>query len=306
MKTTFKSKLELVRYYADEENCKKLLAQQRWGDKPACPHCGNAGKIYVTNRGYKCGEKLCHKKFTVITGTIFENTKIPLNKWFEAIFTIAAHKKGISSHQLARDIAVSQRTAWFILHRVREMLKNKSPELLKGVIEADETLVGGLEKNKHAYKRTPKTQGRSTEKKIAVAGVLHRGGEVRAIPVEDTSKKSLHSFIRANIQPNSVMFTDTWKGYNGLNKDYRHLKVNHSKGEYARGAVSTNGIENFWSLFSRGIFGIYHHVSPKHLDKYCDEFTYRFNTRKLTDVERFNKVLGDCEGRLKWDDLVNK
>jgi len=306
MKTAFKSKLELVRYYANEENCKKLLAQQRWPNGIACPHCGNAGKIYTTNRGYKCGDKDCHKKFTVITGTIFENTKIPLNKWFEAIFVISAHKKGISSHQLAKDIGVSQKTAWFIEHRVREMLREKSPGLLGGIIECDETLIGGLEKNKHAHKRTPGTQGRSTKKKKAVAGILHRGGEVRVTPVPDVSKESLQSFIYANVKKNSVMFTDTWKGYNGLKADFRHLKVNHSQGEYVRGAVYTNGIENFWSHLSRGIIGIYHQVSTKHLHRYCYEFSYRYNTRKITDVERFNLVLSLCDGRLKWNDLIAK
>jgi transposase-like protein len=158
MKTDFKSKLELTRYYSDEENCKKLLAQQRWGNSLACPHCDNAGKVYVTNRGYKCGEKTCHKKFTVITGTIFENTKIKLNLWFEAIFVIRAHKKGISSHQLAKDIGCAQKTAWFILHRVREMLREKSPELLSGAVQVDETYIGGIDSNKHASKRMKKTQ----------------------------------------------------------------------------------------------------------------------------------------------------
>ena len=162
MKTDFRSKLELVRYYADEENCKKLLAQQRWGNSPACPHCGNAGKIYVTNRGHKRGEPSCYKKFTVITKTIFENTKIPLNKWFEAIFVISAHKKGISSHQLAKDIAVSQKTAWFILHRVREMLADNAPELLGGMVEADETYVGGKVSNQHRSKREKSEKKRTS------------------------------------------------------------------------------------------------------------------------------------------------
>ncbi len=306
MKTDFKSKIELTRYYADEENCKKLLAQQRWNstEDSACPHCGNYGKNYITARGYKCRAKECGKKFTVTTGTIFENTKIKLNLWFEAIFVITAHKKGISSHQLAKDIDVSQKTAWFILHRVREMLKNKSPELLSGVVEADETYVGGLEKNKHAKKRVAFTEGKFVQNKTMVAGVLQRKGEVRLQIIGDTSRASLIPFLSKHVKPNTVMCTDTWKGYNGLQKNYFHLRVDHSKGEYKRGMVCTNGIENFWSQLKRGIDGIYHHVTPKHLERYCDEFAYRYNSRKIADVDRFTYVLTHCEGRLKWDDLT--
>lgn len=169
------------------------------------------------------------------------------------------------------------------------MLKNKSPELLSGVIECDEMVISGFEKNKHAHKRTKGVQGRSSKTKTIVAGILHRGGEVRTQVIKDVSRESLQPLIRANVKKNSVMFTDTWKGYNGLKTDYRHLIVNHSKKEYVRGAIYTNGIENFWSHLSRGIIGIYHQVSPKHLERYCFEYAYRFNTRKITDVDRFTK-----------------
>jgi transposase-like protein len=307
MKTDFKSKLELTRYYADEDNCKKLLAQQRWGDTPACPHCGNAGKIYVTNRGYKCGEKTCYKKFTVTTGTIFEHTRIPLNKWFEGIFVISAHKKGISSHQLAKDIDVSQKTAWFILHRVREMLKANTPEILEeGTVEVDETAVGGKEGNKHKKLRNRANKGTGFVGKTMVMGVLHRDGKVWTKVVPDTTKKTLQPIVRNTVGKKVTLITDTAGGYAGLNKEYHHETVNHTKDEYVRGEYHTNGIEGYWSLLKRGIIGIYHQVSPKHLQRYCDEFSYRYNSRKITDVDRFTRVLTHCEGKLTWNRLTEK
>jgi transposase-like protein len=304
MKTDFKSKTELVRYYADEEKCKALLAQQRWGNSPACPHCGNAAKIYVTNRGYKCGEKTCYKKFTVTTGTIFENTKIKLNLWFEAIFVITAHKKGISSHQLAKDIGCTQKTAWFILHRVREMLKEKSPELLSGTVEIDETYNGAPYENKHKSKRVKSGQGRSLVAKKPIIGLLQRGGKVWAQPVDKTDRATLLPIMVERVAPGSTVCTDEYSSYRPLGKLFEHGVVKHKHGEYVRGDFHTNGIENYWSLLKRGIVGVYHQVTPKHLHRYCFEFSYRYNSRKTKDVERFNHVLSHSEGRLTWNSLT--
>ena len=207
MKTEFKSKVELIRYYADEEKCKELLAQQRWGDTVCCIHCGSC-KVYTTNRGYKCAEKTCHKKFTVISGTIFENTKIKLNVWFEAIFVITAHKKGISSHQLAKDIGVSQKTAWFINHRIREMLTAKNPALLENMVEVDESWIGGKSINKHRSKKVRGRGGVVKGEKEAVIGLVERGGMVIAYHIPEVNKDIVLPIINQNIKAGSRMVTD--------------------------------------------------------------------------------------------------
>lgn len=304
MKTDFKSKLELVRYYSDEENCKKLLAQQRWPNGVACPHCG-CEKVYTTNRGYKCANKECYKKFTVISGTIFENTKIKLNVWFEAIFVLSAHKKGISSHQLAKDISVSQKAAWFILHRVREMLTEKNPSLISSPTQIDETYIGGKLKNKHKSQRTKAKPGRGSENKTMVFGLL-ADGKVTNQVVSDTKNETLVSIMVDKVEKGNTIVTDGFHVYKRLAKDYTHVVVDHSADQYVNNGFHTNSIEGYWSLFKRGIIGIYHQVSPEHLNRYANEFSFRYNTRKVTDVERFNLVLSQCTGRLTWNQLICK
>jgi transposase-like protein len=308
MKTQFNSKLELVRYYSDENNCKALLAQQRWGANVSCPHCGH-GKVYTTARGYKCANKECYKKFTVISGTIFENTKIQLNKWFEAIFVISAHKKGISSHQLAKDIAVSQKTAWFILHRVREMLKEKNPTLLSGNIQIDESYVGPNFKNLHKSKRAKikSKPGRGASLKTMVFGILQDDGKVINQVVADTKTTTLLPIMVDRVAKGSTIVTDGYHIYKRLSSDYNHVVVDHTRDIYVTAeGLHTNTIEGYWSQLKRGIYGIYHHVSAGHLNRYCDEFSFRYNSRKTTDVERFTTILTLCSGRLTWNQLTKK
>lgn len=305
MKTEFKSKLELVRYYQDEENCKKLLQQQRFPNGVTCIHCGH-DKVYTTNRGFKCASPKCYKKFSVISGTIFENTKIKLNVWFEAIFVLSAHKKGISSHQLAKDINVSQKTAWFILHRVREMLRDKNPSLLSGMVEADESYFGGKISNKTYKQRKAIANKFSRGEKTPVVGMVERNGSVVNTVVNKVDRKTIGGMVKGIVKEGSVLCTDSASAYTPLATSYQHEVVNHASGEYFREGWHTNTIEGYWSLLKRGIFGIYHHASPEHLSRYCDEFSFRYNTRKTTDVERFVSVLSACSGRLTWDNLTKK
>ncbi len=302
MKAQIKSFPQLVNHFQDESTCVEFLEQQRWGGTPVCPHC-QAIVIYRTNRGYKCKE--CLKKFSIKTGTIFENSNIKLSTWFAAIYLASAHKKGISSLQLHRDLNVTQKTAWFMLHRIREMMRKKSPSILTGTIQADETFVGGKNKNRHVSKKVKESQGRSTKDKTPVFG-LRNEGKVNTEVVANTKGKTLMPIIASMIERDATVVTDEWGAYNGLNKDYQHEVIKHKDGEYVRNGFHTNGIENFWSLLKRGIYGIYHSTSRKHLQRYCDEFSYRYNSREIKDAERFDVSLSQVEGGLSYKQLIKK
>lgn len=301
----FRNLKELFDHFKDEDTSKTYLEKQRWNDTPACPHCGSI-KVYRTNRGFKCGEKQCMKKCSVTVGTIFENSKIPLRTWFAAMYLIASHKKGISSLQLHRDLGITQKSAWFILHRIREALREKNSPILTDVVEVDETFVGGKNKNRHASKKVPESQGRSTKDKTPVVGVMQRGGKVRTQVVKDTKADTLHPIIVNAVKTGSIVITDEWAPYRGMGENYNHVVLSHKDGEYVRGAFHNNTIEGFWSLLKRGLYGIYHQVSPRHLFRYCHEFEYRYNSRKLKDAERFTLTLQRVNGRLKYKDLIRK
>jgi transposase-like protein len=221
------------------------------------------------------------------------------------MYLIASHKKGISSHQLHRDLGITQKTAWFILHRIREALRDKNSPLLTDVVEVDETFVGGKNKNRHADKKVENSQGRSVKDKTPVVGVMQRGGRVITQVVRDTKAENLHPIIVNAVKSGSIVITDEWRAYQGLD-GFSHVVVSHTEGEYVRGAFHNNTIEGFWSLLKRGLYGIYHQVSPKHLSRYCNEFTYRYNSRKMKDCERFEITLQRVNGRLKYKDLTGK
>ncbi len=302
----FKTLPQLFDYFKDEQTCREYLEQQRWNGNPVCPFCG-AEKPYKTNRGYKCRNKECFKKFTVTVGTIYENSKVSLRNWFAAIYLCTSSKKGISSLQLHRQLGITQKTAWFVLHRVREMLREKAPYMLKNEVQIDETYVGGLEKNKHANKKAKNLKETKTLK-TPVIGIVETGGKVSANVTEWVSKKAVNQLIDKYVEQGSTMVTDghALYAYLGKSNEFTHVIVDHQAGEYVKNGFHTNGIENFWSQLKRGIYGIYHNVSREHLQRYCDEFAARYNSRHIKDHERFERSVKNSSGRLKYDQLIGK
>jgi len=302
----FKNLIQLLEYFTEEKVCREYLELIRWNGQIVCPYkdCKHDHiHKYSDGKRYKCSK--CKRQFSVKVGTIFEDSKISLRKWYAAIYLVTSHKKGISSHQLGRDISVTQKTAWFMLHRIRHTLGIQGGEKLNGTIEADETFVGGAEKNKHKHKRTKDTQGRSVKTKTPVVAVLERGGELRAKTVEDTSGKNLRRFVIDNVELGSNLHTDEWQGYRHLKALFFHKFVKHNEEQYVDGNVHTNSLEGFWSLFKRGVNGIYHSVSKKHLQQYIDEFVFRYNTRKMTEDFRFDSMLNNINTHLSYKQLTN-
>lgn len=301
----FKSLIQLLDYFKDEATCIAFYEQIRWNGQPVCPHCGSTKTPYRTNRGFRCSEKLCTKKFSVKVGTIFEQSHIPLRTWFAAIYLETAHKKGISSLQLGRDLNISQKCAWFLLHRIREMLRAESPIMLTNEVEVDETYIGGKETNRHANKKVG-NYGRGGEKgKAVVLGLVERDGKVIAKRIPDNKAGNIIPVIEKHVKKGSTMLTDEWYAYGSLHlKGYTHKSIQHNLKIYVVGETHTNTIENFWSVLKRGLYGIYHYTSKKHLDRYLDEFCARYNTRDLSEAERFEKFLKQSESRLTWKRLV--
>lgn len=306
--TSFKSFAEMLAVLPTDTVCRNFLEQLRWNGIPICPHCGvqDLGHYQLKVKGefkgmYKC--KDCRERFTVTVGTMFEGSHISLRKWFIAVYIFSSHKKGISSHQLARDLAITQKSAWFVLGRLRNSFQSKSKVKFTGTTQADESFFGGKNANRHKDKKVKEAQGRSLKDKTPVFGLLHNGSVNTAV-VPDTKAKTLKPIIADMVEKGAIVVTDEWGAYNGLSKNYQHEVVKHKSGEYVRNNFHTNSLEGFWSLLKRGIFGIYHSVSPKHLNQYCDEFTYRYNTRKINDADRFSLSLVNADQRLTYKQLI--
>jgi len=304
MVAEFKSVFDLLKAFPDEQSCINHLEQLQWNGNPVSPFDATS-KIYkCAGNKYKC--KNTGKYFNVRTNTIFDNTKIPLLKWFLALYVFSSHKKGISSHQLAKDISVTQKSAWFMLHRLRYAFDHPNfQKELVNTVEIDETFVGGKAKNKHASKKTKNEQGNTMHDKQVVLGMLERDGNVIAQVVESRHKEVILPVINETVSNDATVMTDEYSAYNDLKDLYIHHKVNHGAKEYVNEKAHTNGIENFWSHLKRGVDGIYHWVSKDHLQSYVDEFVYRFNTRKFGTQQRFDFALSALTGkRLTYKSLT--
>jgi len=308
MLQNFRNLKEVLQKFTDDAVCRHWLESQRWDGVPVCAHCGHQGAYKLGDgKTYKCSSKECHKKFTVTKGTVFENTNIPLNTWFAAVYLATAHKKGISSLQLSRDLGITQKTAWFMLHRIRKAFTVNAPEMLENLVEMDETYIGGKAANKTNKQRKKLKEGTGYINKTPVFGILERNGNVIVQPVTEAKGETLMPIITQRVSADAICVTDGFGGYKDLKNSFKaHEIINHAQNEYSRGIYHTNTIEGFWSLLKRGIYGIYHQVSPKHLHRYCDEFAYRYNSRKLPDNERFSLSLKHIDGRLTYKKLIGK
>lgn len=297
--------LSAIRHYSNPTTCIEEVASVKWpGGKPVCPKCGSKKASFLKTRFmWKC--LACKKQYSVKVGTIFEDSPIGLDKWLCAMWMLANCKNGVSSYEVARALEVTQKTAWFMLHRIRFAQHQGSINKMTGTVEADETFIGGRARNMHTDKRAEKIRGRGPEGKAIVFGLLDREtGKVHTSVVGTRRKHHLHREIHEHVAPGSELYTDALKSYDGLDSEYGHKVVDHAEA-YVDGSVHTNRLENFWSLLKRSIKGTYVSVEPFHLFRYLDEQSFRFNERKLTDRERFQLVLGSVAGkRLNWNTLT--
>lgn len=299
----FDSLMSLIEFFSSNEACKSFLAESRWSDGDViCPYCGKHHCFIRKDGRYRCTK--CKRNFSVTVGTIFHSTNLSLKKWFIGIYLFSSHKKGISSHQLARDLKVTQKTAWFMLSKIRTLTVQKEVRL-SGTVELDEAYIGGEERWKHADKHVEGTQGRSTKTKTPIFGLAERGGDIVVKQVENTKGKTLSPIIQHFIEKGSKVFTDEYQAYwNLADLEYLHGVVFHKSKKYVDGDVSTNCVEGFWSHFKRMIKGIYHYISVERMQMYIDEQVLRWNTRKESEGVRFEIILGRINGVVTRKDVV--
>ncbi|HEY6349988.1 MAG TPA: IS1595 family transposase [Candidatus Angelobacter sp.] len=316
MERSIKTLQQAIQHFSNEQTCIDAIAAVRWPDgKPVCPACGHREHYYLaTQKRWKCKE--CWKQFSIKVGTIFEDSPIPLSKWVLAMWMVGNCKNGVSSWEIHRAIGVTQKTAWFMLHRIRLSMHRGSFEVKLGgegkEIELDETFIGGKARNMHASRRRRLMVGqRGIINKTIVFGMKERGGDVRAHVIEERNKTTLHPIIKDNVSKGSALYTDEWLAYDGLKGEYEHEVINHAE-KYVDGLVHTNGMENFWSLLKRGLNGTYVSVEPFHLFRYIDEQAFRYNNRgnkknPVHDGQRFEMMLAQIAGkRVTYKELTGK
>jgi transposase-like protein len=298
----FETLLQMMKAIPNEQTAIEHFTAIRWRGGAYCPHCGSTRVYHFSDkRTHKCGD--CRKRFSIKVGTIFEDSKIEMRSWMMAIWLITSHKKGVASTQLAKDIGVTQKTAWFMLHRLRYAARTQSfNRPLEGEVEVDETYVGGKAKNRH--KGDPKN-GPGTSGKVAVVGAIQRGGQAVATVIKRTDTATLDRFVHEFVAPSATLVsTDEHSGYRHLSRTYQHEVVRHTAGEYRLGDCHTNSIEGFWAILKRQIIGIHHFVTPKHLNRYVAEVTWRFNLRAIGEGDRVNALLDQSSGRLTYKELI--
>ena len=297
---------EAIEHFSNPNNCREYVVARRWPNGVECPRCGSKNVTFLAKYDrWQCSARHDNRQFTAKTGTIFEDSPLPLSKWLMAMWQVVNCKNGVSSYEVHRAIGITQKSAWFMDHRIRFALGLPRGNKMWGQIEADETFVGGKARNMHKSKRQAKITGTGGKDKTAVMGILERGGKIRTKVVDNTKKKTLQKELRDHVLAGSAIFTDALQSYDGLD-EFQHDVVDHAV-EYVRGEVHTNGLENFWSLLKRGPKGTYVSVEPFHLFRYLDEQVYRFNNRHFTDAERMDVVARQIVGkRLTWNRLTGK
>ena len=302
---------EAIIYFANIDNCIAYMVAHRWPEGVSCPTCGRTDVSWLANqKKWQCKSAHGKRQFTAKVGTIFEDSALGLEKWLPAVWIITSAKNGVSSCEMARTLGITQKSAWFMLHRIRLALQAGS--MMKvggngGEVEADETFIGGKARNMHLNVRARRITGTGTKDKVAVMGILERGGKVKTIVVPNRKKAALHSEIKLHVKAGAALYTDALLSYDGLAGNYAHKVVDHAV-EYVSGRVHTNGLENFWSLLKCGISGTYVSVEPFHLFRYLDEQSFRYNNRlNMNDADRFSAALSQVTGkRLTYAEVTGK